>query len=83
MSDTLSKGFVFLLEVLIFLECRKQCEHDVKGLHNIILAIFVHRDVQNITCYFAIFLQRKVNLFARHLDFRKDFLHFLRPHLHQ
>lgn len=47
-SISLGEGLVFHLKMLVFLEGREQCEHDVQRLHGVVVACVVDGDVQDV-----------------------------------
>jgi len=75
--------FLVYLEVLIFFECRVECKQHMKGFNQWVICSCMHWDIQYIACNFAVICKGQIDLFAWHADFRKHFLNFLWPHLHQ
>jgi hypothetical protein len=81
-SSILSKRLVFLLKMLIFLKSRKQRKHHMQRLDNIIITLFMNRDIKNITSNSAVLLKSKIDLLAWDTDLREDILDLLWPDLH-
>lgn len=55
----------------------------MQWFNNIVISLFMNRNIQNVACNFTILFQRQIYLFTWSIHLGKNILNFLWPYLHE